>query len=44
MNDQLSTDDATIIKYIFANIYNDINKFNINMITADTAFYKHIKF
>ena len=42
-NNQLLTDDVTIIKYIFTNIYSDINKFNINMITADTAFYKHIK-
>lgn len=40
---QLLEDDIKIIKYIFTNIYNDINKFNINMITADTAFYNHIK-
>jgi hypothetical protein len=43
MGNQLLEDDIKIIKYIFTNIYNDINKFNINMITADIAFYNHIK-
>jgi len=43
MNDELLVENITIIKYIFTNIYNDINKFNINMINADTAFYNHIK-
>jgi len=43
MGNQLLVNDIKVIKYIFTNIYNDINKFNINVVNTNNSFYNHIK-